>query len=185
MSAYLGRHRRPHCHRGAHRVAAALLYALLVGGTVVAAPPAAAHTVPPTNGVYIPVGGLTYRSGAGTETWGLRPHAAWSSRVIKHRYAVRTVYGYRSSSGDHGRRLAADFMVYDNSRKGHQIAGFAKKHRKELNISYIIWNQRIWSVARASEGWRLMADRGSRTANHKDHVHISYRTTPNNYTYRR
>jgi hypothetical protein len=76
-------------------------------------------------------------------------------------------------------------MVYSNFTKGRQIAEFAKKHRKELNISYIIWNQRIWSVARASEGWRLMADRGSRTANHKDHVHISYRTTPNNYTYRR
>jgi hypothetical protein len=185
LSAYLGQDRRRRSHRGARRVASALFFALVGAGTVVAAPPAAAHTVPPTSGVYIPVGGLTYRSGAGTETWGLRPHAAWSSRVIKHRYAVRTVYGHRSSSGDHGRRLAADFMVYSNFTKGRQIAEFAKKHRKELNISYIIWNQRIWSVARASEGWRLMADRGSRTANHKDHVHISYRTTPNNYTYRR
>jgi len=76
-------------------------------------------------------------------------------------------------------------MVYNNSRKGRQIAEFAKKHRKELNVTYVIWNQRIWSVERAREGWRRMADRGSRTANHKDHVHISFRKTPNNYTYRR
>jgi len=130
------------------------------------------------------VGGLAYRSGAGTETWGLRAHAAWSSRVVKHRYAVGTVYGYRPSNDDHGGRLASDFMVYGNSSKGYRVAEFAKKHHKELNISYVIWNQQIWSVARSSEGWRLMGDRGSRTANHKDHVHLSFRGSPNNYTYR-
>lgn len=183
MSTDHGRPRRPRSYRSAHRVAAAIL-ALPLVGTVATVVPAAAHTVPATSGTYIPVGGLTYKSGAGTETWGLRTHAAWSSRVVKHRYALGTVYGYRSSTGDHGRRLAADFMVYYNRTKGYQIAEFAKKHHTELNISYIIWNQRIWSVGRASEGWRLMADRGSRTANHKDHVHVSFRDTPNNYTYR-
>ncbi|MEP7157788.1 MAG: SH3 domain-containing protein, partial [Chloroflexota bacterium] len=35
------------------------------------------------------------------------------------------------------------------------------------------WSQRIWSVQRSSEGWRPMADRGSTTANHYDHVHVS------------
>lgn len=170
-------------YRSAHRIIAVFL-ALLVAGAVATTAPAAGHTVPATSGAYIAVGGLTYRSGAGTETWGLRTHAAWSSRVVKHRYAVGTVYGYRSSADDHGSRLAADFMVYYNSTEGYQMAAFAAKHHKELNITYVIWNQRIWSVGRASEGWRLMPDRGSRTANHKDHVHISYRSTPADYTYR-
>ena len=183
MSADRLRSPRPRPHRRAHRLVA-VLAALLVAGTVATVTPAQAHTTSSTSGVYIPVGGLTYRSGAGTETWGLRAHAAWSSRVVKHRYAVGTVYGYRSSSDDHGRRIAADFMVYYNSTKGYQIAEFAKRHYKELNVSYVIWNQRIWSVGRASEGWRLMADRGSRTANHRDHVHVSFRATPTNYTYR-
>lgn len=185
MPAYVGRHRRPHLRRNAHRVAAALI-TLPLAGAVAAVAPAAAHTVPATSGVYIPVGGLTYSSGAGTETWGLRKHSAWSSRVVKHRYAVGTVIGYEyrsSTTSDHNSGLAADFMVYSNSTKGYQIAEFAKKHYKELNISYVIWNQRIWSVDRASEGWRPMADRGSATANHKDHVHVSYRESPNNYTY--
>ena len=42
-----------------------------------------------------------------------------------------------------------------------------------LGIMYVIWNQRIWSVYYPELGWRPMASRGSYTANHKDHVHIS------------
>ena len=33
--------------------------------------------------------------------------------------------------------------------------------------------QHIWSVERAGEGWRGMSDRGSTTANHYDHVHVT------------
>jgi len=173
-------------HRRAHRAAAALLALLLAGTvtTVTTVTPAAAHTASATSRASIPVGGLTYSSGAGTKTWGLRKHPAWSSRVVKHRYAVGTIIGYRSSTSDHGEGLAADFMVYSNTTKGYKIAKFAKKHYKQLNITYVIWNQRIWSVTRSSEGWRRMADQGSATANHKDHVHISFRKTPDNYTYR-
>ncbi|MCA0253012.1 MAG: hypothetical protein LCH76_12150 [Actinobacteria bacterium] len=42
-----------------------------------------------------------------------------------------------------------------------------------LGIMYIIWDQKIWSVYYQELGWRKMENRGSRTANHKDHVHIS------------
>jgi len=183
MSAFLGRCRRPRSHRSACRIAAAVLALPLAGNAAIVAP-AAAHTVPATGGVAIPVGGLTYADGDGTETWGLLEHSTWSSRVVKHRYAVRTVYGYReSATSDHGKGLAADFMVYSHTDKGYRIAEFAKKHYLQLNITYVIWYQRIWSVERASEGWRPMADLGSDTANHKDHVHISFIETPADYTY--
>ena len=42
-----------------------------------------------------------------------------------------------------------------------------------LGVMYIIWNQRIWSIYYPELGWRKMANRGSYTANHKNHVHIS------------
>ena len=42
-----------------------------------------------------------------------------------------------------------------------------------LGVMYIIWNQKIWSIYYQELGWRKLADRGSWTANHKDHVHIS------------
>ncbi len=42
-----------------------------------------------------------------------------------------------------------------------------------LGVMYIIWNQHIWSIYYPELGWRKMANRGSYTANHKNHVHIS------------
>ncbi|MDR1768614.1 MAG: hypothetical protein LBR32_09365 [Propionibacteriaceae bacterium] len=42
-----------------------------------------------------------------------------------------------------------------------------------LGIMYIMWDQRIWSIYYQEMGWRTFSDRGSYTANHKDHVHIS------------
>lgn len=195
MSAGIGRRCRPIPSRTASRLAAAVLALPLLAGVtppVTAAIPAATASpgsvsdrAPVAGRAPISVGGLTYRDGAGTRNWGLRKHSAWSTRVIKQRYRVATVGGYRASSGDHGQHLAADFMVYSKAAKGYKAARFARKHRRQLNVTYVIWNQRIWSVERAREGWRLMADAGSPTANHKDHVHVSFRSSPNNVTYRR
>lgn len=42
-----------------------------------------------------------------------------------------------------------------------------------IGVMYIIWDQHIWSLYYPELGWRKMPSRGSRTANHKDHVHIS------------
>lgn len=42
-----------------------------------------------------------------------------------------------------------------------------------LGVMYVLWNQHIWSLYYPELGWRKMADRGSYTANHKNHVHIS------------
>ena len=39
-----------------------------------------------------------------------------------------------------------------------------------LGIKYVIWKQRINS----GSGWRAMANRGGITANHFDHVHITF-----------
>lgn len=89
---------------------------------------------------------------------------------------VRTYMGVRQDSlPDHPSGRALDAMVYTNSALGDRIAEYVKDHAGELNVDYVIWNQHIWSVARSREGWRYMADRGSTTANHKDHVHVTVR----------
>ena len=56
---------------------------------------------------------------------------------------------------------------------GYAIASFLQAHAAELNLYDIIYRQHIWTPVRASEGWRLMPDRGSITANHYDHVHVA------------
>ncbi len=90
-------------------------------------------------------------------------------------FGITTIYGWRPTDPypDHPSGRAADFMVYRDRALGDRLAGYAQTHAARLSISYIIWYQRIWSVERASEGWRPMPDRGGDTANHKDHVHIT------------
>ena len=57
--------------------------------------------------------------------------------------------------------------------QGYDIAEWAQANASRLGIMYIIYRQRIWDVRMASSGWVPMEDRGSITANHYDHVHIS------------
>ncbi len=74
---------------------------------------------------------------------------------------------YRHPAG-----LALDVMI-SNSSSGWQIAEWAKANAGSYGISQVIYQQKIWTTQRSSEGWRSMSDRGSATANHMDHVHIS------------
>ncbi|MEY9213176.1 hypothetical protein NI17_002065 [Thermobifida halotolerans] len=82
--------------------------------------------------------------------------------------------------GEHPKGRACDFMVNANGQMptpeqqahGQAIADWAVEHAEDLGIMYVIWRQEIWDIRRNS-GWRPMADRGSITENHYDHVHIS------------
>ncbi len=86
---------------------------------------------------------------------------------------VTTYYGLRpGDDGPHGTGHAIDSMVPD-SATGDAIAEFVQDNYKALGVSQIIWAQHIWTVQRMSEGWRWMEDRGSATANHYDHVHVT------------
>ena len=82
-----------------------------------------------------------------------------------------TSYGTYRGDGEHAQGIAIDIMV--SGDYGWQIAEFLRTHYAELNISYLIYSQNIWSVDRGGEGWRSMSDRGSTTANHYDHVHVT------------
>jgi hypothetical protein len=81
-------------------------------------------------------------------------------------------YGGFANRPEHNTGRALDVMVYGDSALGYKIAEFIQAHASELNIYDIIYRQHIWTPVRSSEGWRLMPNRGSATANHMDHVHI-------------
>ncbi|GAA1875252.1 hypothetical protein GCM10009836_65630 [Pseudonocardia ailaonensis] len=76
--------------------------------------------------------------------------------------------GSRGNASDHPSGLAADFMV--NRSTGDALAACALRNKAALGISYVIWQQRI----NYGSGWQMMEDRGGATANHMDHVHISF-----------
>ena len=63
-------------------------------------------------------------------------------------------------------------MISD-SDAGWEAARWVRAHAKQLGVSQVIYSQKIWTVQRGSEGWRGMSDRGSATANHYDHVHVT------------
>ena len=86
---------------------------------------------------------------------------------------VKSYGGLRGGGGNHSEGHALDIMIGSNQTLGKQIADWVRAHAKELGVSEVIWAQHIWTVQRSSEGWRPMSDRGSTTANHYDHVHVS------------
>ncbi|HEU4998541.1 MAG TPA: hypothetical protein VFT68_06310, partial [Lapillicoccus sp.] len=80
--------------------------------------------------------------------------------------------GTRGTGDNHGTGRALDIMI-PNSSVGQAIANYVRANAKALGVSEVIWAQHIWTVQRSGEGWRAMSDRGSATANHYDHVHVS------------
>ena len=88
------------------------------------------------------------------------------------RDSVSSFGGYRAGDGgDHGSGRAVDIMV--SGEPGWVIARYVQAHARELGVTYVIYQQQIWQVVNPTSQWEAIEDRGSRTANHYDHVHVS------------
>ncbi|WP_435105936.1 coiled-coil domain-containing protein [Nocardiopsis synnemataformans] len=119
----------------------------------------------------------------------ITPRTEQMRELIIEEFGEGTEYGgvgcYRAVGGwvvgEHPKGRACDFMVDPNGNtpipeqvdRGYAIAEWARENADRLGIMYIIYRQQIWDIRRGDEGWRDMADRGSITENHFDHVHIS------------
>jgi len=76
--------------------------------------------------------------------------------------------GARSSTSDHPSGLALDLFV--STSTGNALADYVLRNKARFGMKYVIWRQRY----NDGSGWSYMADRGSTTANHYDHVHVSF-----------
>jgi hypothetical protein len=103
---------------------------------------------------------------------GAQPHVAQAGHHLAHRFDVDLVYGRHGRAGpsDHPAGLALDLMV--DRATGDKLADYVLDHFDELAAKYLIWERRI----NDGSGWRPMEDRGNPTANHEDHVHVSFET---------
>lgn len=116
-------------------------------------------------------GGSTTAYAAAGAALGLSPSAIAVYSAIRSTFGITNIGGLRPGDwGDHGTGHAVDVMI-TSSGQGDAVAGYAIANAGRLNIKYVIWQQRIWMPSTGS--WKLMADRGSPTQNHMDHVHIS------------
>jgi hypothetical protein len=103
---------------------------------------------------------------------GLTDSAVFVYRSVCNAFPEISSYGGWSSHGEHSSGRAIDIMTSD-VELGTAIAEFLRAHASELHLFDVIWRQHIWTPVRSSEGWRSMPSRGSATANHYDHVHVS------------
>jgi len=103
---------------------------------------------------------------------GLTSNAVYVYRSVCHAFPQITSYGGWDGHGEHSSGRALDIMTSDVTL-GNAIADFLKAHASELKLYDILWRQQIWTPVRAGEGWRTFPSRGSATANHFDHVHVS------------
>lgn len=102
---------------------------------------------------------------------GVSPNIVKVHEAVCAAFPEITTYGTFRSDGEHSQGLAVDIMV--SGDRGWEVAEFVREHYADLGVSYLIYAQKIWSVERSGEGWRGMSNRGSATANHFDHVHVT------------
>ena len=109
----------------------------------------------------------------------LQPQAEAFRQEVAAKFGVTNIGGYRAGDpDDHGKGLAIDVMVPTNSELGDQVAQYAIDNMDRAGISYIIWKQQFYmpvnNIYGPANTWNQMPDRGDDTANHNDHVHISF-----------
>ncbi|OLO52389.1 hypothetical protein BKH30_06780 [Actinomyces oris] len=121
-----------------------------------------------------------YRGAKGANG-GYTPRAQWLKDKIHQQFPQIQCNTYKTGDrkSDHYTGNALDCWGPDSERR--KVAEWAKANAGSLEVLYIIHHQRIYNIARSGEGWRSMKNRGSASANHTDHVHISLQHPGNEY----
>jgi len=121
-----------------------------------------------------------YRGAKGANG-GYTPRAQWLKDKIHQQFPQIQCNTYKTGDrkSDHYTGNALDCWGPDSERR--KVAEWAKANAESLEVLYVIHHQRIYNIARSGEGWRSMKNRGSASANHTDHVHISLQHPGNEY----
>ena len=115
---------------------------------------------------------------------GLTPHTKKMKVALAKKFGITSFSLFRAGDDDgtghgHNSGMAVDFMVPVNSAQGDQLAEYLTKHMDELGVYYIIWKQRFYmpqqNIYGPANTWNIMPNRGGVTANHYDHVHVSFK----------
>lgn len=106
---------------------------------------------------------------------GVQPNVARAGNYLKSRFGIGVVggVGSRPNASDHPGGLALDFMTPNGAPLWNFLASPA--NWSHFGIKYQIHKRQIMTAPGRVQG---MPDRGSPTANHEDHVHVSFTGTP-------
>lgn len=102
------------------------------------------------------------------------PHVRWAAEQVGAAYDVRTILGWRATAkdmGGHPAGLALDYMT-SSSAQGWEIVAHLLANAEGYAVDYVIFERTYLKPGGVSEP---MADRGSPTQNHMDHVHAQFK----------
>lgn len=114
---------------------------------------------------------------------GLTDHTKKMKVALAKKFGITSFSMFRAGDDDgtghgHNTGMSVDFMVPVGLAKGDELSEYITKNMKELGIYYVIWKQRFYmpqhNIYEPANTWNLMTDRGGVTANHYDHVHVSF-----------
>lgn len=122
---------------------------------------------------------ITYQGAGSSCTGGPQPGCrelmAWFLGAYASRGGVNSgIYNCRSVRGGsapslHGEGRACDLGIRPYSASyGTALAQALVDHHEALGVQLVIWNRRIWSVNKRSQGWRPYGGQSP----HTDHLHV-------------
>lgn len=115
---------------------------------------------------------------------GLTPDAVLVLRCVHAQFPSLTDFGGNYAAGkgsDHNTGRAVDTMIphwqtQAGNTQGWQVAYWEQQWATQLGITYLIFDDHIWSVQRRAEGWRKYSNpygAGGASGRHLNHVHTS------------
>jgi hypothetical protein len=104
----------------------------------------------------------------------LVPNAERLKQALQQLFPGVQIGGYRSPDGfnEHSSGEALDIMVGGNTQLGNIVNQWLLRNADAFGLQYDLWQQAEWDP---NGTVKPMADRGSPTQNHRDHVHARVR----------
>lgn len=118
---------------------------------------------------------------------GLQPGALRGLRCGAKAFPKIKAFGGRSgrpNKSDHPMGRAVDFMVPGwkdtaGNQYGWQLAKWAQTNHAQLNVKYVIFDDKIWRPGSREKGWKAYTHPNGATSDptlrHLDHVHVSFK----------
>jgi hypothetical protein len=122
-------------------------------------------------------GTTTVRISGPTVLWHVQNFANKACAAYGCPYTVGTYVGHQPTASRAIDMMMAVYGTWPSSTnvtRGTNIANYAVRYAGTHKVLYAIWRQRINTLD--GRGWRWMANRGSITQNHYDHVHVSFKS---------
>jgi hypothetical protein len=112
---------------------------------------------------------------------GVEPYVGIIGAHIQDEFDVTDVKGKadREGASEHPKGLALDFMTNTGNVDGDKIAEYLLNRADDFGVMYVIWQQTLFVPGKDPQE---MEDRGDDTANHRDHVHVSFHDEPGSVT---